>query len=609
MKSRLAAMTAAVALVVGALIGLAPAAYAAPASERVSGSDRFATAVATSKLSYSSAPVVVISNANNYPNSVTASALAARLNGPLLFTPKATLPTIVKNEIKRLGAKRIIIAGGTRDVSAEVETQLRALAGNVQRATGTTRYEVSAALVRMGWPPASVNSRQSIVPAPAPGVTPSPVPSPSASASPSPVPAPSPSATPRPSATHTPSPTPAPTATATPQATAPEGAVTTVSMVTTASTTTATRPAAPYVIMATGESFADGLTGGAFAAANDAPLLLVKGTATSLDASTRTLLTQLGTTRVTLLGGTTAITSGLAQSLRTLGISVDRIAGRDRYGTANAVAAAFPNKGSTAVIASGTAFADGLAAVNLSHARRAPVLLSPPLCVGQGVRDWVARNGTKKVTLIGGSMALRGTVATLMACRSTTDPKSTWLMVNKKNPLNPRSYVPSDLRYISGTGYMLRSSVATAFEQMRSAASNAGAGRLGTNSAYRSYNTQRNLYANYVATMGQAWADRQSARAGHSEHQTGMTLDVIACGSGCGSIYAFEGTKQQKWVAANAWRYGFIVRYESGYTDITGYASEPWHLRYVGKELAKAYRDGGFRTLETFLGYPAAPRY
>ena len=82
-----------------------------------------------------------------------------------------------------------------------------------------------------------------------------------------------------------------------------------------------------------------------------------------------------------------------------------------------------------------------------------------------------------------------------------------------------------------------------------------------------------------------------------------------ACNSGCAAIESFGGTPQGAWVAANAWRFGFIVRYEDGYTPITGYEWEAWHLRYIGPELAQVYHDGGFYTLEDFFGLPAAPTY
>ena len=83
----------------------------------------------------------------------------------------------------------------------------------------------------------------------------------------------------------------------------------------------------------------------------------------------------------------------------------------------------------------------------------------------------------------------------------------------------------------------------------------------------------------------------------------------MACDAGCGGLDGFGATRQSEWVAAHAWEYGFIVRYEQVGTPVTGYAPEPWHLRYVGTELAAAYHEGGFHTLEEFFGLPAAPDY
>ena len=66
---------------------------------------------------------------------------------------------------------------------------------------------------------------------------------------------------------------------------------------------------------------------------------------------------------------------------------------------------------------------------------------------------------------------------------------------------------------------------------------------------------------------------------------------------------------QGQWIVAHGWEYGWITRYEDGYTPVTGYSPEPWHLRYIGPELARAYHDGGWHTLEEFFGLPAAPTY
>jgi D-alanyl-D-alanine carboxypeptidase len=84
---------------------------------------------------------------------------------------------------------------------------------------------------------------------------------------------------------------------------------------------------------------------------------------------------------------------------------------------------------------------------------------------------------------------------------------------------------------------------------------------------------------------------------------------VVACARSCGTLDMLAGTPQDQFILAHAWEYGWIVRYEAGRTPVTGYASEPWHLRFIGVQLAKAYHDGGFHTLEEFFGLPAAPSY
>ena len=116
-------------------------------------------------------------------------------------------------------------------------------------------------------------------------------------------------------------------------------------------------------------------------------------------------------------------------------------------------------------------------------------------------------------------------------------------------------------------------------------------------SGYRSYYDQQYIYNNYVKRDGQAEADRYSARAGHSEHQTGMAIDV-------NSLYqSFENTSEGIWLNNNCYKYGFIIRYPKGKEDITGYMFEPWHVRYVGVDLAtKLYNNGNWITIEEYFG-------
>lgn len=114
-------------------------------------------------------------------------------------------------------------------------------------------------------------------------------------------------------------------------------------------------------------------------------------------------------------------------------------------------------------------------------------------------------------------------------------------------------------------------------------------------SGFRSYAAQASIYNSLVAQVGVAGADRDTARPGHSEHQTGLTVDLNCICENFG--YQADG----QWVAANAHRFGFIVRYPPGKEHVTGYIWEPWHLRYLGVENATAVYNSGL-TLEEFLG-------
>jgi D-alanyl-D-alanine carboxypeptidase len=120
-------------------------------------------------------------------------------------------------------------------------------------------------------------------------------------------------------------------------------------------------------------------------------------------------------------------------------------------------------------------------------------------------------------------------------------------------------------------------------------------------SAYRSYGYQAGVYAATVATRGAEAADQVSARPGHSEHQTGLAVDLVVPGGRCNFAACFADTPPGRWVAANVWRYGFVLRYQPGTAAVTGYAPEPWHLRYVGQGLAAELRRTGIRTLERFF--------
>ncbi len=198
---------------------------------------------------------------------------------------------------------------------------------------------------------------------------------------------------------------------------------------------------------------------------------------------------------------------------------------------------------------------------------------------------------------------------------STTDPASLWVVVNKLHPLNPQTYNPDDLVLpnvslrIPGAAQMkMRKEAATALEQMFQDAKSAGF-NLQITTAHRGYSYQKTLYDGYVAEQGKSVADTQSARPGYSEHQSGWAADIRPESGKCYLEACFGDMEEGKWLAQNAYSYGFILRYPQGKTDVTGYTYEPWHFRYVGKELAAEMKKQNILTLEEFFGLGPAPDY
>lgn len=159
-----------------------------------------------------------------------------------------------------------------------------------------------------------------------------------------------------------------------------------------------------------------------------------------------------------------------------------------------------------------------------------------------------------------------------------------YLVVNKTYTL-PSSY---------GNG--LTNATTEAFNKMQAAAKVDGL-NIYISSGFRSYSYQKTLYNNYVNRDGVAAADTYSARAGHSEHQSGLAFDVNTIND------SFANTEEGKWLNDNCYKYGFILRYPNGKSEETGYQYEPWHFRYVGVELAeKLYNNGNWITVEDYFG-------
>lgn len=218
------------------------------------------------------------------------------------------------------------------------------------------------------------------------------------------------------------------------------------------------------------------------------------------------------------------------------------------------------------------------------------------------------------IAAVGGASEFRAAVAGGTApCLNLSDPARAWVVVDKTLPLVPIDHTPDALAVPAGVrmldGGQLRQDAATAMSAMVDAARAAGAGEVAVGSAFRSYETQVSTYDGHVARRGIEGADLVSARPGHSEHQTGLAADVVPCAAECGTIDDLAATPQGAWISEHAWEYGWVVRYEDGGTEVTGYLPEPWHLRYIGVDLAREYHDGGWHTLEEFFGLPAAPHY
>lgn len=197
---------------------------------------------------------------------------------------------------------------------------------------------------------------------------------------------------------------------------------------------------------------------------------------------------------------------------------------------------------------------------------------------------------------------------------STSDPASIWVVVNKSHPLNPVSFTPADLvtpnlLLRSGSSEMkLRKASADALKTMADAAKKSGVSLM-LASGYRSYALQSSVYNSYVRSSGQAAADRESARPGYSEHQTGLAADLEATDRVCEVQQCFGDTATGEWLSSNAYKYGFIIRYPDGYESITGYKSEPWHVRYVGVELAAKMHSDNVKALEQFFGISGGTQY
>ena len=176
------------------------------------------------------------------------------------------------------------------------------------------------------------------------------------------------------------------------------------------------------------------------------------------------------------------------------------------------------------------------------------------------------------------------------------------VLTNKENLLS-EDYIPPDLvkltcKKISSDPIQMREVAANALSDMFAAAKEDGI-ILYAHSGYRSYRTQKTMYSNRLK-KNNGKDDGVVAYPGSSDHQTGLGIDIInKAGIGKKFTTAFAETKEGKWVAENCWNYGFVIRYQKNKEDITQIMFEPWHLRYVGVQVAQYMHENDL-SLEEF---------
>lgn len=177
-----------------------------------------------------------------------------------------------------------------------------------------------------------------------------------------------------------------------------------------------------------------------------------------------------------------------------------------------------------------------------------------------------------------------------------TDMNDGYLIICNKYHKLKSNYIPNLVSLSGYGGGQMEKVAAKNFKEMVNAAKKDGI-KIYNVSGYRSYNTQKNLYNSYVNRDGKKKADTYSARAGTSEHQTGLATDVNSVSS------SFENTDAFKWLSKNSYKFGFILRYPKGKEYITGYMYEPWHYRYVGKDVAKIIYEKNITYEEYYATY------
>lgn len=210
------------------------------------------------------------------------------------------------------------------------------------------------------------------------------------------------------------------------------------------------------------------------------------------------------------------------------------------------------------------------------------------------------------------TITLPGTEPIVAMDDDYTEDSHIWRLVNKSHPLTDINYRPEIAKPNVPTRtdksldeQSVRKDTVLAVEELFTGAEQAGF-ELQIGSGFRGAELQKTYYDNYSRVYGQAAADTFSAKPGYSEHQTGLVVDVSETSNHCYLQECFGDTEAGKWLANNAHKYGFILRYPKDKDGITDFRYEPWHFRYVGKELATALYESGLTMDEasSYLGKP-----
>jgi putative cell wall-binding protein len=530
-------LVTAIALAATAIPSPSPAEAAGMAVQRFGGADRFATAALVSANHFApDVPAVYVATGADFPDALAGGPAAARAGGPILLVTRTQIPSATRAELTRLRPGRIVVLGGSGVISDSVASALAA-------------FQAGGGVTRIG------------------------------------------------------------------------GAD---RFATAAAVSGATfNPGLATAYVATGLTFPDALVGGAAAARAGSPVLLTRPG--GLPPSTEAELRRLAPGRIVVLGGPNAVGESVVAQLRTLATSgsVTRLAGADRYATAVAISAAsFPAGVPALYVATGLAFPDALVAVPAAAKSGAALTLVPgSASVPSVIRKEAARLRPGRLALLGGMAAMNervtfdlrvavGDLAPLPTCaykdvltrfRTYADWQRTLvdtiLMVGT-------DYHPGDLVDTSkaglNAGHATRSHVVADLKAMTDAARAAGR-PIQVSSAFRSYATQQATFDHWVSVGGLERALRTSARPGHSEHQLGTTFDFTSLGGRPPWEYAdWAALPAGSWMAANAWRYGFVMSYPRGSFGRVCYEYEPWHYRYLGRPLATEVRSSGL-TLREWL--------